>query len=49
MQTAKLNFATPRSAVKPEALMRYLPVLSVLLLAACSDDSMTRNFSLSRD
>jgi hypothetical protein len=29
--------------------MRYLPVLSVLLLAACSDDSMTRNFSLSRD
>jgi Protein of unknown function (DUF3035) len=49
MQTAKLDFATPRGAMKPEALMRYLPVLSVLLLAACSDDSMTRNFSLSRD
>lgn len=29
--------------------MRYLPMLSVLLLVACSDDSMTRNFSLSRD
>jgi Protein of unknown function (DUF3035) len=49
MQTAKLDCATPRSAVKLEALMRSLPALSVLLLVACSDDSMTRNFSLSRD
>jgi hypothetical protein len=49
LQTAKLNCATPRSVVKLEALMRYLPMLSVLLLVACSDDSMTRNFSLSRD
>jgi Protein of unknown function (DUF3035) len=29
--------------------MRNCPLLLVLLLAACSDDSMTRNFSLSRD
>ncbi len=29
--------------------MRYLSVLSMLLLAACSDDSMTRTFTLSRD
>lgn len=29
--------------------MRYLAVLSLLLLAACGDDSMTRNFGVSRD
>ena len=29
--------------------MRFGPVLLALLLAACSDDSLTRNFSLSRD
>jgi DUF3035 family protein len=29
--------------------MRYCPLLLILLLAGCSDSSMTRNFSLSRD
>jgi hypothetical protein len=29
--------------------MRICPLLIALLLTACSDDSMTRNFSLSRD
>lgn len=29
--------------------MRYCPLLIGLLLAACSDDSMTRNYGLARD
>jgi hypothetical protein len=29
--------------------MRRLPLLLILVLAGCGDDSMTRNFSLSRD
>jgi hypothetical protein len=29
--------------------MRYLPLSLVVLLAACGDDGMTRNFGLSRD
>ncbi len=29
--------------------MRSFPLLLILLLVGCSDDSMTRNFSLSRD
>ena len=32
-----------------EFWMRYLVVLSVIMLTACSNDGMTRNFSLSRD
>jgi hypothetical protein len=32
-----------------EDLMRFCPLLIILLLGACSDDSMTRNFGVRRD